>query len=188
MMQIKPAQGWDVVWDYTMGMPEENGFEKAVEGAPKLTLDNDGLYVFVSSEKGYVRYVPIGYETCNEGTYEETVVFLTVPTANGNRMILSDGRSGCQIFIYTLNPSEFGIWYEAGGKQEYIKKLNLNEEYTIRVERIDNMNTIYVNSEEVYRSDILSKSYTTENRIFFQNDTVNSIEAILKSIKFKKIS
>ena len=182
------AQDWDVVWDYTMGLPEENGFEKAVKGTPKLTLDNDGLYVFVSSVSGYVRYAPIGYEACNEGICEETVVFLAVPTTNGNRMILSDGSSGLQIYVHTVNPSEFGIFYEAGGAKKYIKKLNLNEEYTIRVERVDNMNTIYVNSEEVYRSAILSTSYTTENRIFFQNDTVNSIEAILKSIKFKKIS
>lgn len=187
-MQIKPAQGWDVVWDYTMGMPEENGFEKVVQGAPKLTLDNDGLYVFISSEKGYVRYVPIGYETCNEGIYEETVVFLAVPNANGNRMILSDGNSGCQIFIYAVNHSEFGIFYETGGAQKYIKKLNLNEEYIIRVERIDNTNTIYVNSEEVYRSAVLSTSYAIGNRIFFQNDAAYSTEAILKSIKFKKIS
>ena len=188
MMDTKPAQDWDVAWDYTMGLPEDNGFEKSVLAAPKLTLDNDGLHVSVSRGKDYVRYIPIGYEACNEGIYEETVVFLAVPTANGNRMILSDGSSGLQIYVYTVNPSEFGIFYEAGGERKYIKKLNLNEEYTIRVERVDNMNTIYVNSEEIYRSAILSTSYTTGNRIFFQNDTVNSIEAILKSIKFKKIS
>lgn len=188
MMDTKPAQDWDVVWDYTMGMPEENGFEKAVAAAPKLTLDNDGLHVSVSKANDYVRYIPIGYEACNEGIYEETVVFLAVPTANGNRMILSDGNSGLQIYVYAVNSSEFGIFYEVGGEKKYIKKLNLNEEYTIRVERVDNMNTIYVNSEEIYRSAILSTNYVTGNRIFFQNDIVNSMEAILKSIKFKKIS
>lgn len=190
MMETTPVQDWDVAWDYTMGLPEDNGFEKAVAAAPKLTLDNDGLHVSVSRANGYgyVRYIPIGYEACNEGVYEETVVFLVVPTVNGNRMLLSDGNSGCQIFIHALNLSEFGIFYDAGGAEKYIKKLNLNEEYTIRVERVDNMNTIYVNSEEIYRSAILSTNYVTGNRIFFQNDAISSIEAILKSIKFKKIS
>ena len=92
-----PAQDWDVVWNYTMGLPEITGFEKFVQGTPIITLVDDGLNI-VNSQDYYVRYVPIGFETCNEGILEAEVVFQNLPNVTGVggfRMILSDGKRGC---------------------------------------------------------------------------------------------
>ena len=39
MMDTNPAQDWDVVWNYTMGLPEDNGFEKAISLNPSIQMD-----------------------------------------------------------------------------------------------------------------------------------------------------
>lgn len=192
MMVPPPAQDWDVVWDYTMGFPEYNGFEKYVQGTPTITLVDDGLNIVNSQDYDcYVRYIPIGFETCNEGIYEAEVVFQNLPNvvgASGFRMILSDGEEGCQIST-DIDPGPVvkynqGIQTGDGGLIK-IKDISYNVDYVFRIERINQQNRIYLNNELIHQSDIPSGSYASENRIFFQN---TPLEATLKSIKFKKIS
>lgn len=185
MMQIKPAQDWDVAWDYTMGFPEDNGFEKYVQGTPTITLVDDGLNIVIL-QNYYVRYTPIGFETCNEGIYEAEVVFQNLPNvygALGFRMILSDGEKGCQ--ISTDIEQGLVIMYDNNAELQKIKDINFNVDYVFRIERINQQNRIYLNNELIHQSDIPSGSFTTGNRIFFQ---YFPLEATLKSIKFKKIS
>ena len=174
------AQDWDVVWDYTMGLPEDNGFEKFVEGSPSIKMTGNGLNIVPHS--GYVRYIPIGFETCNEGIYEETITYYAFSNVEGNRMILSDGTSGLQIYVVDtqiqfnddMDNSQLAI---ASG-------IELQKEYVIRIERINGINKIYLDEEEVYETKVVSGSFATGNRIFFQYGG----EYLLKSIKFKKIS
>lgn len=175
-----PAQDWDVVWDYTMGFPEDNGFEKLIDKSPLIEMTENGLSIHIT-DNGYVRYVPSGYETCNEGIYEEIISFSSLPVVNGNRMILSDGSEGLQIYIRRYDSVNLGIVYN---DKIIIWKLNYDEEYTVRIEKFSDMNIVYLNGEEIYRSDVLSTAYATGNKIFFQSGG----EYLLKSIKFKKIS
>ena len=180
MMDTKPTQDWDVVWDYTMGFPEENGFEKFVEGSPLIEMTENGLNIIPNS--GYVRYMPIGFETCNEGIYEETITYYAFSNSAGNRMILSDGTSGLQIYVvYTQIQFNNGM---DNSRLMIVSGIELQKEYVIRIERINGINRIYLDEEEVYETKVVSGSFVTGNRIFFQY----SGEYLLKSIKFKKIS
>lgn len=187
-----PIQDWDVVWDYTMGFPEDNGFEKYVQGTPTITLVDDGLNI-VNSQDYYVRYIPteIELQTCNEGILEAEVVFQYLPNITGLggfRMILSDGKEGCQIST-DIDPGPV-VKYNQGIQTGYgglikIKDISYNVDYVFRIERINQQNRIYLNNELIHQSDIPSGSYASGNRIFFQNAP---LEVTLKSIKFKKIS
>lgn len=184
-MDTKPTQDWDVAWDYTMGLPEDNGFEKVINLNDTIEMTENGLRIYISGYLNYVRYTPIGFETCNEGIYEETIIYNALYISNGNRMILSDGTSGLQ--IYVLGTGDSGqINYNNGMDNTQIKIANIvaNKEYIIRIERIDGINRIYLNGEKIYETEVVSGSFTTGNRIFFQSGG----DYLLKSIKFKKIS
>ena len=180
LMDTKPAQDWDVAWDYTMGLPEDHGFEKFVEGSPLIKMTGNGLHIIPNG--GYVRYMPIGFETCNEGIYEETITYYAFDNSDGNRMILSDGTSGLQIYVVGTqiqfnNGMDFSKLVIASG-------IELQKEYVIRIERINEINRIYLDGEKICETEVVSGYYTPGNRIFFQHGG----EYLLKSIKFKKIS
>lgn len=171
---------WDLEWDYTMGLPEDNGFKKTINGtniSDELTVN--GLLISVNSN-GYIRYRPIGFETCNEGIYEIKLIISRIPTSNGVRLILSNGTNGNQIFIHSNQ-----IKYDQRGAQIKIDNVIFDTELTIKIERINNQNYVYVNNEIIYQSKIVSIWYTGGNDLFFQT---NPLKAVLKSIKLKKIS
>ena len=180
MADTKPAQDWDVAWDYTMGLPEDNGFEKVVSGSPSVQMVLNGLSIIPYN--GYVRYTPTGFEICNEGIYEETIIYNAFSNSNGNRMLLSNGSYGLQIFIVGgqirfnngMNNSQLGIAYN----------IAISKEYIIRIERLNGVNRIYLDGEKIYETEVISGSFVTGNRIFFQTGG----DYLLKSIKFKKIS
>ena len=176
----QPVIDWDVVWDYTMGLPEDNGFEKVIDANPQIEMTGDGLHIVPGV--GYVRYMPIGFETCNEGIYEETITYYAFNSNNGNRMILSDGTSGLQIYVVNTQ-----IQFNNGmgnSRIEIASDIELQKEYVIRIERIDGINRIYLDGDKIYETEVVSGSFATSNRIFFQGGG----EYLLKSIKFKKIS
>lgn len=176
-----PAQDWDVAWDYTMGLPEDNGFEKYVSGNNILVLlENDGLHIAVSFFDNYVRYQPTDFETCNEGIYEETIVYNAFGASNGNRIMLSDGNRGLQIYIYNNSI----MFNSEGGQILVTNALVLSKEYTIRIERLNGINRIYLDGDKIYETEVVSRSYVQGNRIFFQDKG----DYLLKSMKFKKVS
>ena len=180
MVDTKPTQDWDVVWDYTMGLPEENGFEKVVNGSPSIQMVLNGLNIIPYN--GYVRYTPTEFEICNEGIYEETIIYNAFSNKSGNRMLLSNGSYGLQIFIVEnqirfnngMDNTQLAIAYNIATSKEYI----------IRIERLNGVNRIYLDGEKIYETEVVSGSYVSGNRIFFQYGG----GYLLKSIKFMKIS
>lgn len=190
-MDTKPAQDWDVVWDYTMGLPEDNGFEKyEVDNGNyfSISLESDGLRILFnrveSSGGAYVRYCPADYRECSEGIYEvELQSNVYVRQINGCRIILGNSNLiGNQVAIFTQ-----ALNYNYGGVNVYraIKSIVANEWYTVRIERKAGVNYVFLNGEKVYETSTeISTGGTSENRIFFQSHG----DYLLKSIKFKKIS
>lgn len=182
MMDTKPAQDWDVAWDYTMGLPEDNGFEKVINLSPTIEMTENGLRIYIPGNSAYVRYTPIGFETCNEGTCEETIIYNAFGASNGNRMILSDGTSGLQIFVVG---AQIRFNNSTNNSQIVIANdIELQKEYAIRIERIDGINRIYLDGDKIHETEVVSGSFTAGNRIFFQDGG----DYLLKSIKFRKIS
>lgn len=191
MLDTKPAQGWDIVWDYTMGFPEENGFEKYQIGEGSyfsISNESDGIRILFSrvelSGGAYVRYCPVNHRECYEGIYEvEVQSNLYVNQLNGCRIILGNSElAGNQVAIFKQ-----AINYNYGSVNVYkeIKNIVENEWYTVRIERKTGVNRVFLNGEKVYETSTeISAGGTSENRIFFQSYG----DYLLKSIKFKKIS
>lgn len=188
MMDTKPAQEWDVVWDYTIGLPEENGFEKVIGANPQIEIIGDGLRIIPYS--GYVRYTPKNYELCNEGIFEVALNIKNLPAADGFRMILSNGVENSEgtnievLQIYVNSISRNSAKYQRQDNNSIISDITLNTEYIFRIERRDGVNYVYLNGEKIKESTDSVSKYATGNRIFFQLGG----EYLLKSIKFKKIS
>lgn len=176
-METTPAKDWDVSWDYTMGLPEDNGFEKAIAESLQIEMTGDGLQIIPYT--GYVRYVPLEFETCNEGILEAVVLFAQFSFANGFRMMLSDGTSGLQIFCV-----QDYLKFQSGASLVNIKSINTNTVYKIRIERVSGVNKIFLDDEKIYETEELSIQYVAGNRILCQTGG----QYLLKSIKFKKIS
>ena len=171
---------WDVVWDYTMGLPEENGFEKILMGTPDITMKDNGLNI-VCDNNQYVRYTPVGFETCDEGVYEISFSVEYSNDKEGIRLILSDGEKGAQFKVLQPNVKQLFLASEQNGGIYNILEIKLGQEYKLRISRIAGINTAYLNDDEIYSTHIAATSFTTSNRLFFQY----TIKAILKSIKFK---
>lgn len=186
-----PVQDWDVAWDYTMGMPEENGFEKYQIGEGSyfsISNESDGIRILFSRVETaggtYVRYCPVNHRECYEGIYEvEVQSNLYVKQLNGCRIILGNSElAGNQVAIFKQ-----AINYNYGSVNVYkeIKNIVENEWYTVRIERKTGVNRVFLNGEKVYETSTeISAGGTSENRIFFQSYG----DYLLKSIKFKKIS
>lgn len=186
MMEHAVTQDWDVAWDYTMGLPEDNGFEKILSGTTQIEMTDDGLEIAPSGNSSdYVRYSLVGFETCNEGICEAEVLFYGFADNNGFRMILSDGDAGLQIYCVSrslrYNVSSATL---ASGNNIAVSALETNILYKIKIVRESGLNTVFLDDEKVYETDVLSSYYTFGNIVFFQNNG----SYLFKSLKFKKIS
>ena len=189
MMDTKPAQNWDIVWDYTMGLPENNGFDILIGSGVSIEETENGIKI-IPSTSGYVRYTPKNYELCNEGIFEVALNIKNLPVDNGFRMTLSNGvedSAGVNIEalqIYVNSFSRNSAKYQKQDDSNIISDITLNTEYIFRIERRDGVNYVYLNGEKIKESTDSVSQYATGNRIFFQSGG----EYLLKSIKFKKIS
>lgn len=189
MMDTKPAQDWDVVWDYTMGFPENNGFDILINPLVSIEEAENGIKI-IPSVSGYVRYIPKNYELCNEGIFEVDLHIKSIPLKNGFRMSLSNGAvnstginiESLQIYVNSINRNS--AKYQRQDNDSIISDITLNTEYIFRIERRDGVNYVYLNGEKIKESTDSASEYATGNRIFFQSGG----EYLLKSIKFKKIS
>lgn len=186
-MAAAPAQDWDVVWDYTMGLPENNGFDIVTNWTVLIEETENGIKIIPN---GYVRYNPKNYELCNEGIFEVALEINSLPENNGFRMILSNGvekSAGTNIEALQIYVNSFirnSAKYQRTDNDSIISDITLNTEYIFRIERRDGVNYVYLNGEKIKESTDSVSAYAAGNRIFFQSGG----EYLLKSIKFKKIS
>lgn len=171
---------WDIDWNYTMGFPENNGFEKLVSGSVTVKHQEDGIYYKSNGGNSYLQLQPVNLLTCNEGVFDVKINVLTMYTANnGFRLMLSNGNEGCQIQV-----NKNSLQYNKQNEFISLNSLNTNIDYKIKIEIINNKNKIYLNETLIYETEIKSNSYATSNRVMFQSGG----EYLLKEIKFKKIS
>ena len=141
-------QDWDVVWDYTMGDPLENGFTKQTgDYQPQIT--DDGLYFDCNSSHLYGIY-PTNFPNCNEGIYEIEVKIIRNNVSNGQglRLQLTNGTEGVGIYMITNNI----IQYNNGGQNIYIDigSYNLNEWFKFRIELSNNTAYVYLNNNLIH--------------------------------------
>lgn len=179
-------QDWDIVWDYSMGLPEDNGFTKTIDGANiSDELTDNGLLISVNSG-GYIRYKPIGFETCNEGIYEVEVKIISnsAVLGQGLRLQLTNdnlSRGGVSFFV---NQNNKMFYFDTSGYTQ-IGICNYNEWLKFRIEIINNIGYVYLNNQQIYSSN----KFTTMNMTFHNRFIVQgAIECYVRSIRFKRIS
>lgn len=180
MMQQQEKSEWDIEWDYTMGMPENNGFEKTIIPDSNSKMLDDG--VLLVGKGGYVRYNPL-IATCKSGTVEAVVVFKQIHQgATGFRLLLSDGTSGIQIYV-NRNYIFYAVKRNSDAANELlpVSIVETNVEYTLRLEFDNYEIRIFLNGELALQKPRCEILWCVANRIFQQDGG----ETILKSIKYK---
>lgn len=191
MMEIPsstPVETWDFEWDYTMGLPENNGMTKTASGefAFSIEMTADGLKVQQNiTGNYYVRYdAPTEIMSNGYGVGEATYVVHPINDSNrpNVRLLVSNGSNGGG----TTTPNEMLKLYDAntvsGGTTiaHYDADTEITERIVLKGETFD----VYLNGALVL-SDYLCSNilYSTANRVFAQG--MNGGYAIFKSIKFK---
>ena len=182
-MDTKPAQDWDVAWDYTMGFPEDNRFTlktQFISDNSEMT-ENGVLYrPQAIITQPYFELVPTGYTICNEAIFEANVAILEFNSGdNGMRLAISNGSLGAQIYVRSGC-----IYLQENMTQTYIRNLSVNTDYIFKIIRKGEKNEVYLDNDLIYESTVASSLYNTKTRLMFQNGG----EYLLKAIRFKKIS
>lgn len=194
MLLQEQGNDWDIEWDYTMGMPEDNGFDVTFIGdtnAITYEMTDKGLYMRVGGADAYACIQP-PIKTCTKGIVEVSFRIQNFSTSgSGFRILLSNGLYGCQIFIIYVNQGTTGISYDistgnANKLLEFVKSLQSSydyyKDYTIRLEFDEKTgNKIYLDGVLLKEYRDFSHYYCIGNKIFQQS----SGETYLKSIKYK---
>lgn len=178
-----PTEDYDVVWDYTMGFPEDNGFTMTTAYiGDNLEMTESGVLYRPPAGvvNPYFEFVPTGYTTCNEAIFEADVKILEFNSGdNGMRLAISNGSSGAQIYVRS------GCMYlQENRTQTHIRDLSVNVDYIFKIIRKDEKNEVYLDNDLIYQSITASSLYNTKTRVMFQNGG----QYLLEAIKFKKIS
>lgn len=187
MMEIPssaPVETWDFEWDYTMGLPENNGMTKTVSGSPTITMQSNGLKI-ANSNGGYVRY-DFARTSTQTGIVEVTFIGDFSPTARYNnvRALISNGSKGGN-FCTPFN--EFRIMDTAGYADTftYVQDMEVNIEHTVRIVLKGTTFDMYIDGVKAVADFSCSVTeYTTANRVFVQQ-TQSPNYAILRSMKIK---
>lgn len=178
-----PTEDYDVVWDYTMGFPEDNGFTlttRYISDNSEMTKNGVLYRPPVSVNQPYFELVPTGYTICNEAIFEANVAILEFNSGdNGMRLAISDGSSGVQIYVRSGS-----LYLQENRTQTHIRDLSVNVDYIFKIIRKDEKNEVYLDNDLIYQSITASSLYNTKTRAMFQNGG----QYLLEAIKFKKIS
>ena len=178
-----PVETWDFEWDYTMGLPENNGMTKTTSGSNTVTLEANGVKVKNGSTSSYVRWdAPTA--SCTTGVIEAK--FLVHPSTgnyNNFRMCISNGTNGGG----TATPKNNLCIMDSNSVANYTVVSSYTHDvfHTERIVLRDNVFDVYLDGNLVVSNSPVSNIvYTTGNRVFIQSMT-SSNYAIVQSIKFK---
>lgn len=147
------ATYWDYTWDYTMGLPNNNGFTLANTGNNTITLANNGLsIVSENSSSSQVKYTIEHPSNRVSEVITELVFEITGYSNNsggGVRDNVGLGGGGTNADMCAeLNLSQNGIQYLGAGSgwsTLSATAFELNTEYTVRIDQTTGNADIYVN-------------------------------------------
>ena len=175
------SEAWDLEWDYTNGLPDNNGFTVAVSGTNDGTITDDGFEV--SAENGGYRLYKVSDNptVVSSGLVEAIVNFSAFSpnsTALGFRLLLSDGTNGCQIYVNNNG----ALLYNEGTTQKQLTTVETGKDYTIKIEynKISG-NKVYLDDALLLSTTTMSASSCTMNRFGQQHQGTT----VVKSLKWK---
>ena len=179
------------MWDYTKGLPENNGLVKYETGSPVITSVSNGLNISVPSESGnslQYKYEAIGYTDLKTRVTEEiTFIINTYSTDASCGLRVYNGLGGgenaqnCAEVLIANNGTQTGIaWLaEASGWSVLSSSvISTNESHTFKLIQVSG-------SCAVYLDDVLVGTLTSfREAVGFPSFTVNrGMDITIQSFK-----
>lgn len=192
MQAAETGESWDFVWDYTMGLPTDNGMSLIGGDLQNATMTGSGLQIKDNCVFGFV-----GNATMESGVCE--VVFRQSVFSN-NQFVrafrVGIGNASYGIGWHTYQ--QYGITkiqvhnikagqYKDGIQGETVIKsyINRNKFYTVRTTMYTDKTAEIIIDDAIVRprADISTLIGSTENRVGIEGSKGDT--AIVTSIKFK---
>ena len=156
---VSAGEPWDFEWTYTDGMPENFGFTIESTGTPTVSMTNNGVSIITADTTNDVyRYKYTGLsETAlyTEGVFEAVFTptqwgsYNVAPYGNGIRVYAGLGlRGGDYVKCMELTFNKSGVTYqkaESGWSLIDETPIEVNTEYTVRIEQTLTGAKVYVN-------------------------------------------
>ena len=193
VFNVTVTEDLSITWDYTMGLPNANGFTltQSESGSPSATLEADGVQMVVSGPTAnYIRYE---YNTPTpNGTFEfqfksgsvtnlKMMAHLATDSSGngiGVRMQYSNGYKG----IYLIDSSE-GI-----SSSTLLKAMALNTVYTVKFVVNNGLVDVYVDNEKLAEGvpvNSISQSTATYFHLGSSSSTTASVNCKLMSMSIR---
>ncbi len=177
---------WDYEWDYTMGLPSDNGWELLTSGTGSIVMIEDGLQMeaSTSARRSYTKY---DY-AASTGVMECTFY---IPTPTDSSLPLAIIRTG------NADVSEGVVFYYTSGKATSVRRWNassfgngtairnsfeFNTIYTVRIALKDGQSTITLNDELLFNGN--ANAYY-KNGPLFQVQNSRRQKVVYQSVKLK---
>lgn len=167
MGQKPSGEQWDYVWNYTDGMPEDNGATLATSGTQSAVMKSDGLEISIAGE-GYRAYRFPSLQT-NSGVIEvDFIPPQNLGTGQNIRTGYSNGSSGFQTsaVMGVITP----MLYTTPSANLIADQVN-----TIRVQKT--VNAFWLNGNLVGEN-LADTAYSSNTQVMIQN-TENKIIKLL---------
>ena len=181
MLMTKPKQPeyeWDYEWDYRDGvLLEDSGLMvKTTSGSSSSEMTDDGQRLTVHRSPAHVKLTSAKQPTCNSGVLYAKFVLIRLASANGFRLMLSNGTNGIQVYINSTN----GLYVDNTGTA--ICALDLLVEYELMIVlNKSGENEVYLNGERVCSTTSFETQYCNNNNVIQQEGG----ETLLRELKYK---
>lgn len=180
-----PGDTWDFEWDYTMGLPENNGMTKTTSGTPLVySLTEDGLKISTRNNS----YVALALPTATMVTGVAECTFIPHNnTSNGSQNLRLNASNGTNGGATLMSANYFRRMDNSSvpGSSTPILQFVNDTEYTERIVLKGTTFDVYINGELALQdSPCSSILFCTVNRVMIQN-TLGGYYTTIKNIRYK---
>lgn len=175
---------WDISWDYTEGLPENNGFTKTyTDGTANMT--SNGLECSGSS----LAWTPNNEQTATTTIFETVFIpeiLSSQNSANGNGFKLAVFNGSRAM---TVGVNSQGVCYYDAARSGYsvaTSNISTNTEYLLRIETGQSEGKIYLDGELV--STVALASTSTTNSRVFGAASARSGKTLIKAIRYDYVT
>jgi len=190
MVDKAEEETWDCVWDYTMGLPGNNGWTKTISGgAANVTEALTSTHLEISAKQGcYIRYDAPSAGSVSKGVME--AVFNTAQPVSGAQQLagLCIGDGTYALFVAVTPDSRLRFWDKNLPSNSTVVYNDIQNRvyYTIRLVLNENVGEIYVDGTKVATVDTTKTYYKRASR--FTAQSTSSAKAYWKSVKVRSES
>lgn len=157
---------WDYEWDYTKGLPGNNGWTKSTSGTVTEELRDTDVRIGVAKSSSYFRYI---WSTGNSKAVFEAAFTMT-SNNNYNFMSVGNGIDERMRVRIQYSANYKGIYIanaDAIGGMTKLATLALNTEYVFRLVLDSGYGSVYLNGNTLVENHDISDIYNADGSIFY---------------------